>query len=293
LVAYRVAPQQPGMAAPPPVGSIVVAVLMYAAIAAGLVWTGIASCRCRRWCRPIVLVIAWPSLVIGAMSAVLLAVTVPTMMAAGGAAAGGGAPPMPAGFVTGMVVVTILVSLIFYVALPGLYVWVYRRPQTKLTLDALDPHPNWTDGRPLPVLGVAVWTALTAAGVLSAAAYAVVPVFGTYVTGLAAIAIVVAVAAVLLWGAWQAYHVRAAGWWVPLAFSVLAPASWIGTLATTGLRPFYELAGFPEQQIRQAEQVQGATGWAMAASAGVFAAVTVAWLVYARKFWKTEGTGNE
>ena len=45
---------------------------MYGVVSAALIWTGIASCRCRRWVRPIILSLAWPWLVIGVLALAML-----------------------------------------------------------------------------------------------------------------------------------------------------------------------------------------------------------------------------
>ncbi|HLL90909.1 MAG TPA: hypothetical protein VK324_16530 [Tepidisphaeraceae bacterium] len=286
LIVQRMAPQQPVVA--PPVASVVSGMLIYVAVATALIWTGIGSCRCRRWCRAVVLVVAWPALVTGVLGVAALAAVLPAMsrtMAAAGAPPGGAG--MPQGFFLGVMIGTVVASSVFYVGLPALYLWFYRRPQTKLTLDALDPRPNWTDGRPLPVLGLSIWMAVAAAGTLSALAYGVAPLFGTFVTGPAAAVVLIAAAAAIAWGARQAYHVRAAGWWAALAFAVLAPASWEITVGIRGLRPFYELAGFPVEQVDQIEQFQGSAAWATIAFPLLSAALVVAFLIYARRFFFT------
>src|SRR5579862_5052685 len=87
----------PGAAPAPDVSTIVAALILYGVFATAFIWIGVGSCKCRRWVRPIVLCVAWPSLVMGILSAViwlaLLPVIAPTLAPPPGAG-----PTMPPAF---------------------------------------------------------------------------------------------------------------------------------------------------------------------------------------------------
>lgn len=164
-------------------GGIISALLAYAGVATGLIWTGIGSIRAQRWTRPIVLIIGTITLVMVAVSGLALLTVIPQM----NDAIAGSATTMPApavsramtwGFIAAMVL-----SYLIYLLIPAAFVAFYRSEDVLRTLQYYDPQPRWTEQCPLPVLGAAIASALVAAGMLLAAIGSeILTVFGVFVT---------------------------------------------------------------------------------------------------------------
>ncbi|MFI5381252.1 MAG: hypothetical protein ACHRHE_18295, partial [Tepidisphaerales bacterium] len=176
----------PGSAA----AGIVASMLMFIAIAVGFIWVGIGSCQCRRWVRPVVLCIAWPWLVIGTLSGIFVATMLRDMPM----------PPnatMPAQARTIMFVATGTMMAIMYILIPSAYIAYYQRRSVQETLNLCDPHPRWTERCPMPVLGLSIWLVIMGLGSLSMLQYGCVPMFGAYLTGLAAPLLILGLAAAI------------------------------------------------------------------------------------------------
>ncbi len=167
-------------------GMIVMAVAIYAAVATGLIWTGIGSIRAQRWVRPIVLIFGTLWLAMGIVGIAGMALSLPMMKASMQAATPRGATPVPATFQTVFVLVGLGFSAIIYLVIPGVFVLFYRSDSVRRTLEFYDPRFRWTDRCPLPVLGMSIACAMFALGSLVAIAYGIAPVFGVVLTGAAA-----------------------------------------------------------------------------------------------------------
>jgi hypothetical protein len=211
LLGGRVAQQQPqaGHFAPAPA---VFVMALYAAVATAFIWIGIGSCRCQRWVRPIILCLAWPGLVCGILcSAIAIPIAASLMLETRQGAPG--TPPMPPAARIFMVCVVVCTMTLFYIILPGAYVFFYQRRKTAEVLVLCDPQPRWTDRCPMPVLGLSIWLVLMAVGVLSMLQYMCFPFFGTYLTGPAAAGAIPVIAALMAYAAWKCFQLQWSGWW--------------------------------------------------------------------------------
>src|SRR5260221_9520661 len=67
------------IAAPPPLATrmIVEGMLVYLVGSLFFIWLGIASCKCRRWVRPVILSLTWPVLIIGSLAMGMMAFLIP------------------------------------------------------------------------------------------------------------------------------------------------------------------------------------------------------------------------
>src|SRR5687768_9751912 len=80
---------------------LIISTLIYGAAATVFIWTGIGSIRCKRWVRPIVISLGWPTIIMGVLGLVgwaLFARDLPAFMAAAATVTpppAPGAPPMP------------------------------------------------------------------------------------------------------------------------------------------------------------------------------------------------------
>ena len=263
-----------------PVGSVATIMVVYVAIAAGLIWVGVGACRCRRWVRPIVLAVGWPALVLGAMSLAVVAFTVPEQMqlqaaARAGSATGAAAPP------AGVIAATIFFVGLIYLGLPGAFLFLFRQPAVARTLAHYDPRRYWTDRLPTPVLTMMLFVALVALTPLSLLGRRAIPAFGTYLHGSAAVAAVLLMAVVALLTLVLIWKLRPVGWWLALLILVVPAASFLLTVWLTGVETYYGELGLPADQAAMIAKSQGALF-------AIWPATVLVWagfLIYCRRFF--------
>jgi len=179
LFSQRVmAQQQPGSVYGP---SLALAMAMYGTLAVVLVCVGVGSIKARRWARALTLVGAWSLLIMGIFNLAIQAFLLPRMLAV--SAPSGAAVPHTA-MVVAMVGAFLMIGIVF-IALPAAFAWFYSNRHVKATCEARNPEPSWTDGCPLPLLALCLWTALGTVSffIMALAGMAVLPVFGQLIAG--------------------------------------------------------------------------------------------------------------
>jgi hypothetical protein len=150
-----------------------VPLLIWGAIATVMIWTGVASIRLRRWCRPIVLGVSGFHVAFGIITllvmAALYATAVPTTTSSPipmrrpsprGTFATPAPPPVSDDTVQLLVAGGIL---LVEVAIPLMFFLAYIGAPVRRTLDEADPMLGWSDRCPVPVLALAIglaWVAL-------------------------------------------------------------------------------------------------------------------------------------
>ena len=110
-------------------------------------------------------------------------------------------------------------------ALPPLAaVLFFRSPHVLATCAARDPRPRWTDRCPTAVVALVITSALTAISILPGllGPRAVVPAFGTLVTGTPARLAQAAFAGALVFSAWSLARMERRGWLVAFVASAVA-----------------------------------------------------------------------
>lgn len=259
-------------------GSIVLALLLYAAIATAFIWGGIASIRARRWVRPLMLSVSWPWLVGGLLGSAMWLAMMPDFQIP----VPPGGTPLPPGVVQGMVIGMTVMMLIFYLVLPGMLVAFYQRQSVQARLDAWDPVPRWTDRAPLPVLGLSVVAVLGGLMMLAALPTGVVPLFGHYLSGPAGIGLIVLVAATLVLAGILSYRLNLAGWVLAVLVVGLGTASAVTTFWLSGMEDMFAAANLPAEQldaVRHYRVLHGPWPGVMAAVSGALALGYLAWVL--------------
>ena len=200
---------QPGMPAVQP-RAMIFSGAIYVVFGALLVTLGIGSMLARRWARDLSLLVSIAWLILGTFTTLFMAAVMPRFM--------------PQTAPTFVVTCMIVMFAIFGIAIPLSLVLFYRSPNVHATCLALDPVPRWTETVPLPLLGLALWTAFHGVAMLGTSAYAVLPLANDVLTGAPAVAIFVALGAVLLYVAWGLYRRSMVAWWIGIAYGVLVLA---------------------------------------------------------------------
>lgn len=271
---------------PPRLGQMIGSALVMLAFAGATIWFGIGAFQLRRWARPLAITGGAIWLLTGILSVVALFFTLPKTFAAmnqGPAAAP--APPGLKWFVMGF---TAILMLVFGVAVPAIYVWFYKKPEARLMLEYYDPRPRWTDGCPLPVLGLSVALAIFGISRILASPVAIDVFFGFVLSGMPAAALMLGEGGVILWVAWLALRRRPAGWWGSLVLVILWACSWIALLLhPQHVLQMYHQAGLSDRQIAAMGQA-GSTA-AQLTSGVPTMLFAFGYLAYVRRFFFAGG----
>ncbi|MEP6668872.1 MAG: hypothetical protein ABJF10_06960 [Chthoniobacter sp.] len=262
------------------------AALMYAALAAVLVWLGIGSMMARRWARALLLIFSWSWLIMGVISLGFLAFILPQAMAM--------AQPHPAGQPEAtsvatwvpLVIIFIMITVI-YVIMPGAWVLFYRSKHVKATCEAYDPVERWTDRSPLPVIAISIWLAFSAPMMLfvAVAYHGAIPVFGMFVTGPVGSGLYVLLALVFGYCARALYKLETRGWWIVLIAMGIFTLSAFTTYLRHDVSELYALAGYSEQQVAMMQKMTFLKGQTMAWFTLAASLPFLGYLIYLRRYF--------
>lgn len=234
------------------------AAVFYVLLGIAGVWLGIGSILCRRWARTLLLLanIFW--LVCGTMGFLFMLFFMGEMREQMQITSGGEAPP------PSILLIVQLISLvtagIIYVVIPGIGTWFYSHRSTRLTCEAHDPKVRWTDRLPTPLLGLILLNGFMAVSFAGMAIFLpVFPAFGTYLSGISAMILMLLIGGIYTACTWGLAHRRLAFWWISLITILLVAASYTSTFLLHGLMPMYELLDFDEAMLavlRESPMVQ-------------------------------------
>ncbi|MEA2709872.1 MAG: hypothetical protein QOF78_2473 [Phycisphaerales bacterium] len=255
-------PRPPG-GPEPRVSNVVVGVFVYAVLCAALLTLGIGCVRKRRWVRPLIIVFGWIGLAGGTAAMIVWAATAPQMGNAMRAAAPPGGAAPPAAMINVMVTVMTVFFAFIYVIIPAVLLWLFRGADVQATLEHYDPVTRWTDGVPLPVLGLCAILALGALWALMSAAQGWFFAFGIILTGASGRSVAILVCAAFAIAAWLAFRRRPAGWLMAMMLFIVMPLAWISTLLRHDLMEVYRAMGMSEAELRTLSQIQGMGSWIM------------------------------
>ncbi len=264
---------------------------MYAALAAALIWLGFGSMMARRWARALILIFSWTWLITGIFSVTLSVFVLPQTMH-------GMAQTMPAGpgapspqMLTGIAIIGLIFNAAFLVAAPAVWIYFYRSPHVKATCEARDAVTRWTDRCPLPVLAVSLFAGASAVSMLLAplSLKGFFPFFGMFATGLFGSVLHILAALICAYGAWGLYRLRLDAWWLIVASVVLFSVSAVVTYSRHDVTEIYAQMGFSNQQNAEVgkiiENVGILHGPFLALTPVVSAILVVGYMVWIKKFF--------
>ena len=244
-------------------------------------WMGFGTLKGRRWARAIMLVTGWMWLIGGLLGMVMMFSMLPHMFDIQAP----GARPMPEAAKTMMMIVIGAFLLVIYVLLPGAFVLFYGRKDVKATFETRDPTPRWTDACPLPILAMTFALGLAAASCLLGLMYAIVPLFGSLLTGLPAVVILLLLAAFLAFLTIQTYRRRPQAWFATLGLVVVGGLSQIITFAVHDLNDLYAAMGYSQEMLDMMSQITERMPMNIPLMSGAYAGVLLALLLYVRRFF--------
>jgi hypothetical protein len=278
---HVMAQQQPGSVYGP---SLALVMAMYGTLALVLVCVGIGSIKARRWARALTLVGAWSLLIMGVFMFAGEAFMLPRLFAA--AAPSGNAMPQAA--MVAVMVTTLLVMGVVFVALPAVFAWFYGSRHVKATCEARTPKTSWTDGCPLPLLALCLWMALGTVSffIMALAGMAVLPVFGQLIAGPVATIVSLLLGAAWAWAAWAIYRRRLAAWWFIVGMMTVFGVSCVITFLRVDPLEIYRVMHYPEPQIEQIRRFGMMTGPMMAWSTAGGGVLWLGFLLWVRRYFK-------
>ncbi|HUT90073.1 MAG TPA: hypothetical protein VMY37_11290 [Thermoguttaceae bacterium] len=225
--------------------TMIPAILQYALMAVAGIWLGIGSIRARRWARALTLVLAWIWLVCGVLGLLFFITFMGDMYQQIAQES-----RMPSEAIVVMQVVMSGMLGCIYVFLPGMFILFYQSRHVRATCESRDPQVRWTDRCPLPVLAVSLLLGFGAFSTIGVLAYgAVVPWFGTLLSGVGGLGVMVANALLLSVFAWGIYKLKKWAWLGTTALIAILSVSAIMTFSRVSLLEMYEKMNFPEGQL--------------------------------------------
>jgi len=254
---------------------------LYGCMAVAFIWLGVGSIRARRWACELLLSLSWIWLLTGICTLLICILVVPGVMRELGAT-----EALPPEMTLLVVLVTIGIVGLLYVALPGLFVLFYRSPHVAATCRARHPQPQWIDRCPRKLLTLMVVWLLAAVSVLMMPAYNFIfPLFGIALTGTAG-----AVLWALVLGACVTLAVGTCrrapwAWWSGVALTLTAAVSSILTVLRYDLTEFMALMDLPEDQVSMIAMVGMPDGWLMALINAIVWGSFLAYLISLRRFF--------
>ncbi|HVU36157.1 MAG TPA: hypothetical protein VHE61_22150 [Opitutaceae bacterium] len=271
----------PGVEAPNVLSTGLLALMF----AGGMIWLGIGSIMFRRWARALILCLSSVALVMGLGGCVILGILLPFMDEMMRRSAEANGQTLPPEAMTAIRVGILFFAAVFYVAIPGVLVLFYRGRNVKLTCEARDPVPRWTDRVPLPVLAVALLQIFGAATMLlMIPTYGrAFPLFGTIVHGAPALVIYVGFAIISILIARGFFRLERWALWTYLALLLIFGLNSLVAFSGSGLMAYYEAAGVPEQQLKMLQAMPMAAIMRFGAIWGVGLLVYLWWL---RRYFK-------
>ncbi|MGA9980528.1 MAG: hypothetical protein WBQ08_18050 [Candidatus Sulfotelmatobacter sp.] len=237
-----------------PAGTYVSGICSYSFLAAALVILGIGSIQARRWACALNLILSWIWLITGVVATVAMTVFMPSVFAASfrqAAAQNPDAPSLPTGVAAVVLTIIIVFASIFLVVLPIAFLLFFHRKDVAETCRRRDLVVRWTDRCPLPVLAVSLLFGCGAVYyLLTAVTTPVMPFFGTYLGGPAAVAALAIVAGIDGFLAISLYRLRPAGWWIAVGVLGLRLISATLTFRHADLLQLYAKMGWNETQLQ-------------------------------------------
>jgi hypothetical protein len=227
------------------------ACIEFGIVAITLLCLGIGSIMARKWARALMLIFSWLWLVVGGFFVLFFSIFLPIALSL--RAVPGYRHPVDdlrPGIVLGFVIIILFVAF-FFAALPIIWIRVYGSPDVIATCAARNPRPGWTDDCPLPVLGLSLYLCFSGLMefVVAFLGHQVVPFFGIYLTGMAAITWYLAAVALHFVTAFFLYFLNRFGWWLCIALLFLTYLSSIITFLVNDPMTIYRLMHFSQASI--------------------------------------------
>lgn len=228
----------------PPQPNYIALCLSYMLFCAVATVLGIGTLKAKRWARALGITLNASWAAIGAISALYYLVAVPYALSTNDIDFSDRTTAVQS---LGMLIGAVFGSIIGIV-IPGVFAWLYARPRVREVCELRNPAPSWTDACPLPVLAAAISLAIMSISFVFANTtnMALVPFFGSCLSGMTALIATLAASTVILPVAWGLYKGSKVAWGAMIAILFIWLASNLMTSTDTYLAAVSELGVLTE-----------------------------------------------
>jgi hypothetical protein len=273
-------------------GALLPSLLAYVIIGFALIVLGIGSIMARRWARALLLIFSWCWLAFGVIEMVVLAIILPLVIsnAASLSASTDAKATAAASAVSAAMVFTLGILSVILILMPGAWTFFYYSPHVKATCEARDPNPSWTDACPLPVLAISLWMWLCVPTMLLMpfSGHLVLPLFGTFATGLPAAFLSVCFAVAWAVGGWLNFRLDIRGWWLLVIVILLGTISTVVTFCFHNIVDLYRAGNYPPGIIDQMSKLSFFNGSAFAWIMGLVMLPFLGYLLFVRRYFSQQ-----
>ena len=175
-----------------------------------------------------------------------------------------------------------------YLLLPGFFLLFYTRKSVKAAFEAAEGKEDPSLRRPIPVMILCFWLLVGAAGTLLSSIFGVQFLFGTMLTGIAALALSLSLTAIQAFLARGLYRLQPGAWWSTLVFYLIMATSGEVTLRRVSLSALLGRLGY--DAVRQ-EGMEEMVSWMQSHRYLTVAAtnlVLLSLLIYCKRYFRRE-----
>ena len=228
--------------------------LVFSGLGAALMFLGYGSIRKRRWARVLMGVASWTWLICTVLIlGFLFAFLKDLAQAVGSAVSNGTNQPMTITMIHVRLFQMLVVSAPVLIGAPAIWVWFYSTRSVRLTCEAADSVPGWTDRCPPAVLAVSLGLAVSVPFLIigAIAHHGVMPFFGIQLSGFLGGLVAFLLAGLWAYCAWAVYQLRKDGWWLTtISFVLLFVSGWL-TWRDGNLEPMLATSGIAREQMEK------------------------------------------
>jgi len=198
-------------------------------------------------------------------------------------------PNMPGGMIA-TIVVMVMMGILFLI--PLFFVLVYAGKNVRATFEARDTKARWTDRCPLTVLAAMIlFFGFAMSCVQLIFMGPVFFLFGDVVTGWVAVVLNLVLLGVYLAVVLGMYRLKERAWFAGTVVILLHMVSNAVTALNGGMKTYYEILGYSDRMMRQAESMGFASGTSMAISMGVSVVCLLGYMFWIRKHFVNKPSG--
>lgn len=235
-----------------PVATVLLGVLMYAAMGAVFIILGIGSIHARRWARSLTLLLSWLTLIAGAVTLVLMifyarsmfeeiiAITLddPTILEI-------------------LLIITYVFITVCLIIIPGIFILVYQSKSVIRTVQKYNPEESWADKCPLPLMAHSFFLLYMAVVPLFLISYGFfAPFFGMFLSGWPAALLWLANSAICIYLAIQVFRLDIRAWYYSLLLFLIWSVSSFLTFLYHDYAEIYEYMNFLPEQVALLENME-------------------------------------